>query len=257
MKCGVLFPSLLPLLLFGSCSRGPEEAGAKPRPTLRIAVASNFAATLSEIAEGFEEQTGASVVLSSGSSGKHYAQIRNGAPFTLFFAADTALPQQLDSEGAIIQGSRATYAIGSLALWSRDPSTVDAGGKILGEGGFRHLSIANPALAPYGKAAQETLQSLGLWDQLKSRLVHGENIGQAYQFVHSGNAELGFAAWSQLVQHDNLAEISWWRVPESLHAPVVQQLVLLEEHPLALAFLTYLQGEEARTIIQDSGYRLP
>lgn len=249
---------LLPILLLaGSCSGRSEDDGGEGSSILRIAVASNFASTLTVIAAGFEEQTGSSVSLSAGSSGKHYAQIHNGAPFGLFFAADADLPRRLEQEGLIVEGTRATYAIGSLVLWSRDPALVDAAGKVLESNRFRHLAIANPALAPYGKAAQETLQALGLLQELDSNLVRGENIGQAYQFVHSGNAELGFVAWSQLARHAHTDEISWWRVPEALHAPVIQQVVLLEDSAVGRAFLTYLQSDEARNIIQDSGYRLP
>lgn len=257
MDCRSLVFATLLLLPTGACS-GRSKIPAEDRPaTLRIAVASNFAPTLARIATGFEKQTGSSVLLSSGSSGKHYAQIHNGAPFAIFFAADADLPLRLEQEGAIVRDSRATYAIGSLVLWSPDPGLVDAAGEVLGSDGFRYLAVANPDLAPYGKASRQTLESLGLQEQLEGKLVRGENIGQAYQFVHSGNAELGFAAWSQLARQADAHEFSYWRVPETLHDPLIQQVVLLKESSQARAFLTYLQGEEARTIIQDSGYRLP
>ncbi|MHC4380803.1 MAG: molybdate ABC transporter substrate-binding protein, partial [Planctomycetota bacterium] len=150
------------LLLLGACDGGAAGTSQEDPAPLRIAVASNFAPALNRIAVAFEQQTGYSVSLSSGSSGKHYAQIHNGAPFDLFFAADAELPRRLEHEGAIIAGTRATYAIGSLALWSRDPGMVDDAGEILRSDSFRHLAIANPDLAPYGKAAYQTLRALGL-----------------------------------------------------------------------------------------------
>jgi molybdate transport system substrate-binding protein len=248
---------LVLLLLLGACDGGAAGTNQKGIAPLRIAVASNFTPTLERIAVGFEQQTGFPVSLSSGSSGKHYAQIHNGAPFDLYFAADADLPLRLEHEGAILAGTRTTYAIGSLALWSQDPDLVDDTGAIPPSDTFRHLAIANPDLAPYGKAAYQTLESLGMWEALQSKLVLGENIGQAFQFTHSGNAQLGFVAWAQLAGQDFPIEGSWWRVPEELHEPLIQQVVQLRDHVQAEAFLDYLESAEARTIIQDSGYRLP
>ncbi|RUM93867.1 MAG: molybdate ABC transporter substrate-binding protein, partial [Thiothrix sp.] len=169
---------------------------------IHIAVASNFSDTIKQIPKYFKADTGHKVTLVFGSTGKHYAQIKNGAPFEAFFAADMKRPQLLDSEGLALPGSRFTYAIGKLALWSPTTGFVDKEGKALNEDNFHYLALANPKLAPYGKAAQQVLQQRGLWDSLSGRMVRGENIGQASQFVKSGNAELGFVAYSQIKSPD-------------------------------------------------------
>ena len=225
--------------------------------SVRVAVASNFRDTLQQIAAEFERQSPHAVVLSSGSTGKHYAQIVNGAPFDLFFAADAERPAQLETENRCVKGSRFTYAIGRLVLWSPDEDRVDPEGAVLGRLEYRHLAIANPDLAPYGRAARETLQALGLWDRLRGKLVTGENIGQAYQFVKSGNAELGFVARSQLHRVGAAAGGSRWEVPEALHQPIEQQAVLLRPGPAAESFLAFMRGEKALEIIRAHGYGVP
>lgn len=167
---------------------------------IRVGVASNFANAVKTLAEHFEIDTGHKVTLVFGSSGELYAQIRNGAPFDAFLAADIKRPELLEKEGIALPGSRFAYASGKLILWSPMAGYVDPDGKILKQGDFRHLAIANPKLAPYGMAAREVLQARGVWDVLKVKTVRGENIGQAFQFVRSGNAELGLVAWSQVKQ---------------------------------------------------------
>jgi molybdate transport system substrate-binding protein len=219
-----------------------------------VAVASNFTGAIKAVAERFEQDTGHEVVLSFGSTGKHYAQIRHGAPYHAFFAADVKRPQMLDDEGRIVPGSRFTYAFGKLVLWSPDAELVDAGGGILAQGDFQRLAIANPRLAPYGAAAQQVLEARGLWDALQPRVVRGENIGQAYQYVKSGAAQLGFVAYSQVRTPDSDPSGSAWVVPEELYTPIEQQAVLLKDTPAARAFMDYVRSKEAAGIIEGYGY---
>ncbi|MGD8556780.1 MAG: molybdate ABC transporter substrate-binding protein [Chromatiales bacterium] len=224
---------------------------------IHIAVASNFSATMRLLAERFEAQSDHRVILLPGSTGKHFAQIVNGAPFDAFFAADVKRPERLEAEGRIIPGSRFSYAIGKLVLWSPDPELVDGDGAVLESGTFRRLAIANPRLAPYGRAAQQFLESRGIRESLRPKLVRGENIGQAFQFVASGNAELGLVALSQLMQSGREPAGSRWQVPEKLHAPIEQQAVLLSDSAAAADFMRFAKSEPARAIIRDSGYGIP
>lgn len=221
----------------------------------RIAVASNFAPALRTIADNFARSSGHDIVLIPGSTGKHYAQIINGAPFDAFFAADAARPTRLEQDGRA--SDRYTYALGRLVLWSSMPGLVDPKGKILTTTSFRYLAIANPKLAPYGKAAQETLVRLGLWEKVQPRLVRGENISQTLQFVASGNAELGFIAKSQLRNPDTIITGSYWQVPAAFHAPIAQQAVLLSNSVIARAFMNYAKSPAAQEIISHYGYDLP
>lgn len=224
---------------------------------IRVAVASNFAEAARTLADAFHQRTGHQVRLSVGSTGKHYAQIHHGAPFEVFLAADAKRPTLLEKEGLTVPGSRFTYAVGQLVLWSPDPNFVDAQGAVLDSRTFRHLAIANPRLAPYGRAAVEVLQHRGLWDDLQRRFVRGENIGQTFQFVVSGNAELGFVAASQLILDDGVRAGSYWRVPPELHSAIVQQAVLVKSEPIAIAFLAFLRSEEGKSIIHRFGYETP
>jgi molybdate transport system substrate-binding protein len=222
--------------------------------TIRIAVASNFSEPIKEIAEQYKKHTGHRLILSFGSTGKHYAQIKNGAPYDLFLAADVHRPELLEQQGVAITDSRFTYARGRLVLWSQHADYVDAEGKILESAEFRHLAIANPKLAPYGKAAQEVLQSKGLWEPLQSRLVKGESIGQTYQFVSSGNAELGFVAYSQIKRPNHSDTGSYWVIPQANYEPIEQQAVLLKENAVARDFMSFLQTQEIKKIITKFGY---
>jgi len=221
---------------------------------LKVAVASNFATTMTTLAEHFEKKTDHRVKLVFGSTGKHYAQIRNGAPFDVFFSADIERPMLLEAEGRTVPESRYTYAIGKLVLWSPENNVVDSSGKVLGQGSFRYLAIANPKLAPYGRAAREVLQSRGLWEGMKGKIVRGENISQSYQFVNSGNAELGFVAYSQLKHPDQRIKGSYWKIPQALYTPIEQQVVLIKDSEAGRSFLSYIQSKEALMIINEHGY---
>lgn len=232
-------------------------AGALRADEIRVAVASNFSDAIQAIAEVFEEETGHRVILVFGSTGKHYAQIRNGAPFAAFFAADARRPELLEVEGVARPGSRFTYAVGKVVLWSPNPDLIDSRASVLVDGGFRYLAIANPKLAPYGKAAEQIMCTKGVWDGLQNRIVRGENIGQAFQFVKSGNAELGFVALSQIMKPGRAIAGSFWRPPQALYTPIEQQAVLLEENPAARQFLAFMQTRAAVKIIESHGYDVP
>ena len=245
-----ILPPLLALIL--ATIPGQAIAGE-----MRVAVASNFTAAMNSLAQRFEANTGHKVTLVFGSTGKHYAQIKNGAPFDAFFAADIRRPGLLESEGIALPGSRFTYAIGKLVLWSPMADTVDADGQVLETGTFRHLAIANPKLAPYGRAAQEVLQGRGLWQTLKTTTVRGENIGQTFQFVKSGNAELGFVAYSQIKQPGKPYAGSWWLVPQALYTPIEQQAVMLRDSEVAKEFLSHVKSDESQALIREFGYGTP
>ena len=231
--------------------------GGLSAETIRAAVASNFARVLAELSQRFEQSTGHKVLLAHGSTGKHYAQIVNAAPFELFFAADAARPERLEEEGRAIAGSRFTYAVGKLVLWSPKPGLVDPAGTVLGRGEFARLAIANPDLAPYGRAAREVLERLGLWSVVKEGAVRGENIGQTFQFVRSGNADLGFVALSQLRRPGHAIEGGYWEVPQSLYTPIAQQAVLLRENRTARDFLAFVRNDASLALIRDYGYGIP
>jgi molybdate transport system substrate-binding protein len=231
--------------------------GAAAAGEVKVAVAANFAEPAREIARIFERRTDHQVILSFGSSGQFYAQIANGAPFGVFLSADAARPLEAEAAGLAVRGSRFTDAVGRLVLFSRAPSVVDAEGRVLTTGRFDKLAIADPKTAPYGLAAQQTMQRMGLEAALRPKLVQGASITQTFQFVQSGAAELGFVALSQVA--DN-AGGSRWLVPSRLHAPIVQQAVLLtaaKDNPAARAFLAFLGTPEARAVIRRFGYETP
>ena len=221
-------------------------------------MAANFTAPMQKIAAAFEADTGHKAVLSFGATGKFYAQITNGAPFQVFLSADDTTPARLDREGRTVAGSRFTYAIGQLVLWSPTAHYVDAQGTVLKTGDFKHLSIANPKIAPYGAAAMQVLDKQGLTAQLQARIVTGENIAQAYQFVASGNAQLGFVALSQVMEDGKITKGSAWVIPSDLHEPILQDAVLLaggKDNPAAAALMQYLRSDKARAVIKAYGYR--
>ncbi len=222
-----------------------------------VAVAANFIQPMEKIAAAFEQDSGHKTKLAFGSTGSFYAQIRSGAPYQVLLAADDKTPLRLEQERQGVAGTRYTYAIGRLVLWSRQPGLVDAQGAVLRTGPFDKLALADPKLAPYGAAAIETLARLGLLEALKPRFVQGENIGQTWQFVASGNAALGFVALSQVWAYGQLREGSAWRVPADLHTPIRQDAIVLRKgqaNPAAAALLQYLRGDKARAIIQAYGY---
>jgi len=221
---------------------------------VQVAVAANFAGPMQKIAAAFEQSTGHKVRQTSGATGKFYAQIRAGAPFEILFAADDETPAKLEHEGAGVAGSRFTYAIGKLVLWSSKPNIVDDKGDVLKKGGFNHLAIANPKLAPYGLAATETIKAMGLTDALTSKYVVGENIAQTHQFVATGNAELGFVALSQVI--DNKTGSSWI-VPAGMYSPIRQDVILLNNgkgKAGAEALLKFMKTDAAKAVISASGY---
>jgi molybdate transport system substrate-binding protein len=222
-----------------------------------VAVAANFTAPMQKIAPLFRQDTGHTLALAFGSTGRFYAQIRNGAPFQVLLAADDATPARLEREGLGVSGSRFTYAIGKLVLWSKQPGLVDAQGEVLKSGEFDKLALADPKLAPYGAAAIETLGALGLLETLRPRFVQGENIAQTYQFVATQNAQLGFVALSQVFAEGRLSGGSAWVVPASMHAPIRQDAQLLDQgkdKPGAVALLQYLRTDKARAIMRAYGY---
>ncbi|MBF5003436.1 molybdate ABC transporter substrate-binding protein [Diaphorobacter sp. NR2-3-3-1] len=221
-----------------------------------VAVAANFTAPMQKLAAMFEKATGDKVVISSGATGKFYAQIVNGAPFDVLLAADDTTPEKLEKEGKAVKDTRYTYAVGKLVLWSPQANYVDNEGKVL-TSDFAHISIANPKLAPYGAAAMETLDKLKLTDSVKPRIVTGENIGQTFQFVATGNAPLGFVALSQVMQDGKVGKGSYWIVPETMHEAIRQDAILLNkgaDNDSAKALLKYLKSDEARAVIKTFGY---
>ena len=222
-----------------------------------IAVAANFSRTMAELAARFEARTPHRLRVSLGSSGRLYAQIVNGAPFDVLLAADQAYPRRLEERGFAVPESRFTYATGRLALWSADPGRVAEGAEVLSSGEFRTLALSHPDLAPYGSAARQVLEALGLSERLRGRIVTGQNAGQTLSMVATRNAELGFVALSHVLARDGGAEGSRWDVPEGLHDPIRQDAVLLARaaaNPAARAFVDFLRGPQARALIARHGY---
>jgi len=231
--------------------------GAKAEE-VQVAVAANFVSTMKDIAAEFEKASKHSVQITAGSSGKFYAQIKNAAPFEVFLSADDERPKLLEDEGLGVKGSRFTYAVGRLVLWSQDPSLV-TGQETLKTATFKHLAIANPKLAPYGVAAMQAMIKMGIWESLQPRIVMGESLGQTVGFLESGNAELGFLALSQVFDEKLKGKGSRWDVPESFHEPIRQDAVLLtkgESNPAAKALMEFLRSPQARSIMERYGYRV-
>ncbi|QBF27118.1 molybdate ABC transporter substrate-binding protein [Pseudomonas tructae] len=226
---------------------------------VQVAVAANFSAPIQAIAKDFEKDTGHTLVAAYGATGQFYAQIKNGAPFQVFLAADDSTPAKLENEGDTVKGSRFTYAIGTLALWSAKEGYVDAKGDVLKKNQFKHLSIANPKAAPYGLAATQVLDKLKLSEATKGKIVEGQNITQAFQFVSTGNAELGFVALSQIYKDGKVSSGSAWIVPSSLHEPIRQDAVILnkgKDSAAAKALVEYLKGPKAAAVIKSYGYQI-
>ena len=226
---------------------------------VQVAVAANFTAPMQQIAAAFEQDTGNKAVLAFGATGKFYAQISNGAPFEILLAADDETPARLEKDKQTVPGSRFTYATGRLVLWSAKAGYVDSQGKVLQTGQFNHLAIANPKAAPYGAAAIETLTKLNLLARLQPRIVQGENISQAQQFVATGNAELGFVALSQVARDGKVTAGSGWIVPAAMHSPIRQDAVILVKgsaNPAAESLMDYLKSDKAKGIIRAFGYEL-
>jgi len=226
---------------------------------VQVAVAANFAAPFTKIGEQFTAATGHVLKVSSGATGKFYSQIVNGAPFEVLLSADDETPRKLLAGGHGIAGTAFTYALGRLALWSAQPGLVDAQGAVLGSDKVKHVAIANPKVAPYGAAAMEVIRARGLADALAPKLVTGESIAQTFQFVATGNAELGFVALSQVAAPGRPASGSYWLVPPNLYGEIRQDAVLLkagERNPAARALLEFLRSEPAKAVIREFGYGL-
>jgi molybdate transport system substrate-binding protein len=242
---------LLVVLGFATCTALADE--------VQVAVAANFTAPMQQIAAEFEKDTGHKAQLVFGATGKFYAQITNGAPFDILLAADAATPTKLVNEGYAVAASQMTYAIGKLVLWSAKPGLVDDQGAVLKRADFAHVAFCNPALAPYGAAAVQTMKALGVFDALQTKLVQGENITQAYQFVASGNAELGFVALSQVSKDGKITDGSAWVVPGDLYQPIRQDAVILQKgrgKPAAEALMKFLKSDKATEVIKSFGYAL-
>jgi molybdate transport system substrate-binding protein len=238
------------LVVFLTLGMAPPAWAAE----VTAAVAANFTEPAKEIAAAFKEKTGYSVDLSFGASGNLYTQITQGAPFDIFLSADSTRPEKAEKDGWGVAGTRFTYAIGKIVLWSADAGLVDKDGAVLKQGKFAHLAIANPKTAPYGAAAIEAMQALGVYQNLEPKIVTGENITQTYQFVVSGNAELGFVALSQLAGD---TKGSRWLVPDNLYSPILQDAILLkvgEQNSFAKQFLDFLKSPDALKIIKRYGY---
>lgn len=245
-----VFQLLISLVLFFSAAHGAE---------VTVAVAANFAAPMQKIAPLFEKDTGHKAIVSLGSTGGFYAQIKNGGPFHVLLSADDETPLKLEKENLAVSGTRFAYATGKLVLWSKQAGFVDDKGDVLRSGQFKRLAIANPKLAPYGAAALETLHKLELVQGLQTKFVQGENIAQAFQFVNTENAQLGFVALSQVYADGKLSSGSAWIVPSHFHKPIQQDAVLLmagKNNIAATALLAYLRTDKAKAIIRSHGYDL-
>lgn len=238
---------LFAMILGGLLAAGPAAAD-----TVSVAVAANFTAAMKEIARAFAAETGHTVEPSFGSTGKLYAQIIKGAPYQAFLAADVARPEKLETEGHAVAGSRFTYALGKLVLWSASEDMVPAdGAALLAQGNYARLAIANPKTAPYGAAAVDVLKNLGIYDRVADRLVRGDSITQTWQFVASKAAAVGFIALAQIALDDRGSR---WLVPQDLYPPIAQQAVLIQDDPTARAFLDFLKSDIAVDIIHRYGY---
>lgn len=246
----LLFLFALTALL--ACAPSPARAAEA-----RVAVAANFSAVAQRLTQQYQQQSGNHIELSSASTGSLYAQITQGAPFDVLLSADASTPQRLVQEGLAVRASLFNYATGRLALWSRQPDKVTDGEAILRNGTFKKLAIANPELAPYGAAARDVLRRLGRWNAVQPDLVIGENVGQATQFVFTGNADVGLLPLSLTLAAQRQVGGSYWLVPQAWHRPIVQSAVLLnrgDKNAAARGFLKYLGSDAARKLIREQGY---
>ncbi len=242
------------LVLLGLAS-SPVYAGE-----VNIAVAADFSAPIERIVALFQKESGHTVKVSSGASGKLYTQIRAGTSLDVLLSADETIPKRLIQEGHAVGNSRFVYAIGKLVLWSAQPGFVDAKGAVLNKGNFTKLAIADTKIEPYGLAAKETLEKLIMWNAMQEKLIKGESVAQTYQLAATENAELAFISLSQIMRDGKITEGSWWLVPSELHNPIRQGAVLLagaKDKIAAQAFLEFLKSNKALAIIRSFGYELP
>jgi len=244
----VLFSALFLLCAIG-VARGEDQRAL-------IAVASNFTETAKELASAFEKETSGTIQFSFGSTGKQFSQIENGAPFDAFLSADAERPKLLKQKGRAVGDVVFTYAEGRLALWSTSGILSGGGENLLRAGNFNRIAIAKPELAPYGAAAKKVLVGMNLWDGVQPKLVFGDNISQAFQFVQTGNADFGFVAWSQVKEMKPQAG-SYWLVTKSLHDPIQQDAILLKDNATARGFLAFMRSAKGKSIIQAHGYDVP
>lgn len=236
------------LICFSSYSRAED---------LHLAVAANFTAPMEKLATAYFEETGYKAIMSYGATGKLYAQIKNGAPFQIFLSADQETPKKLIQEGRGIVGTQFTYSIGKLVLWSTQKKWASSTDEILKKGDYKHLAIANPKLAPYGAAAKEILVKMGIWATVQPRLVIGENIAQTHQFIASGNADLGFVAYSQIKKDGKNPERQYWVVPQAMYSQIKQDAVMLlsgKQSVAAKKFFEFMKSKKAKAIIAEFGY---
>ena len=244
------------MLVFCGLMSSPVWAGE-----VSVAVASNFAGPMERLVPLFQKESGHTVKVSTGASGKLYAQIRGGATFDVFLSADEEMPKQLMQDGFAVGGSRFVYVTGRLVLWSAQPDLVDEKASVLNKGNFKMLAIANPRFSPYGVAAKETLAKLTMWNSIQEKLTKGENVTQTYQLVATEKADLAFIALSQVMRDGKMVEGgSWWLVPPEMHQPIRQSAVLLshaKDQVAAKAFLAFLKSEKARTVMRGFGYEVP
>jgi len=245
-------------------SSGAVVCATAKAEEVTVAVASNFTVPMQKIAQAFEQDTGHKALLAFGATGKFYAQIKNRAPFAVFLSADDVTPARLEKEGIAVTGTRFTYAVGRLALWSKNPSLVDDKGQVLlstttDKNSFKKVAIADPKLAPYGAAAMEVIERMGVSAKVRPKLVQGDSIGQAFHFVMTENAELGFVALSQISIDGRITQGSAWVVPQNLYVPLKQDAVLLplgKNNVAALALMKCMRTDRAQTIIRNYGYTL-
>lgn len=241
------------LLLCGLLSL-PVQAGE-----VSVAVASNFAGSMERLVPLFQKESGHTVKVSAGASGKLYAQIRGGAQFDVFLSADEEMPKQLMQDGFAVGGSRFIYATGKLVLWSAQPDLVDEKATVLNKGNFKMLAIANPRFSPYGVAAKETLTKLIMWNSIQEKLTKGDSVTQTQQLVAAEKADLAFIALSQVMRDGKVTSGSWWLVPPEMHQPIRQSAVLLsqaKDPAAAKAFLAFLKSEKARAVMRGFGYEV-
>lgn len=224
---------------------------------VHVAVAANFSEPIKAIAAVLRQTTGHQLQVTVGSTGKLYAQIRNGAPFDVLLGADSRTPEALEKEGFALAGSRFTYATGKLVLWSANPSRIDGQGNVLKAPNLGKVAYANPKVAPYGAAAVETMAALGMTAPLTPKLVQGESIGQTYNFVYTGNADVGFVAMSQVLQGGKLKSGSMWVVPQKLYNPIRQDAIVLQRaagNEAAQALIQLLKSPTIKDLIRSYGY---
>ena len=227
---------------------------------IRVAVSSNFAVTMERLTPLFQKESGHTLKISSGASGKLYAQIKGGAQFDVFLSADEETPKRLLQEGLAVGGSRFVYATGRLVLWSAQPDLVDDKGAVLNKGNFNMLAIANPSYSPYGVAAKETLTKLTMWNSIQRKLDRSDDVIQTYQLAATERDDLAFIALSQVMREGNVTTGSWWLVPAEMHNPIRQSAVLLsgaKDQVAAKAFLAFLKSEKARVVMRGFGYDMP